>query len=149
MAVMPRFVLLYHDCPPNYPRPSHWDLMLETGDMLRTWALEQLPCDWEKAHVRTQTKYSLCPPLATGNDVEATQLGDHRHEYLNIEGDLTDNRGSVFRVVAGTYDPVADSPNCLEISIRGDGNQWQLRLTRASVESLTWKLESRTVAIPS
>ena len=35
---MPRYVILQHDTPPGYPRPLHWDLMLEQGRTLRTWA---------------------------------------------------------------------------------------------------------------
>ena len=43
---MARFVLLYHDCPNDHPRPSHYDLMLEANGALRTWAIAALPCSW-------------------------------------------------------------------------------------------------------
>jgi hypothetical protein len=36
---MPRFVILRHDS----PRGVHYDLMLEDGDVLKTWALPQPP----------------------------------------------------------------------------------------------------------
>jgi hypothetical protein len=110
MAVMPRFVLLYHDCPPTYPRPSHWDLMLESGDMLRTWALEKLPRDWNVVHALTRSRYPRCPPLASDNRVAAEQLGEHRRDYLEFEGQISGNRGSVIRVAAGSFDEQWETP---------------------------------------
>src|SRR4029079_11706988 len=100
---MPRFVLLYHDCPPNYERTSHWDFMLESGDVLRTWALDRLPRDWEGAFARTSPVYPDCPLLAGDNTVAAMQLGHHRRDYLELEGPLSGDRGTVMRVAAGTY----------------------------------------------
>jgi hypothetical protein len=100
---MPRFILLYHDCPPNYARPSHWDLMLEAGDTLRTWALQQLPRDWAAAHARTVATFPQCPVLAKGNKVAAEKLGDHRRDYLEYEGELSGNRGRVIRVADGVF----------------------------------------------
>jgi len=40
---MPRFVILRHEPPPGSRGTPHWDLMLESGDALRTWALAELP----------------------------------------------------------------------------------------------------------
>ena len=40
---MPRFVILHHVTLPGADRASHWDLMLEMGDALRTWALPTPP----------------------------------------------------------------------------------------------------------
>jgi hypothetical protein len=107
---MPRFVLLYHDCPPNYERASHWDFMLESGDVLRTWALERLPRNWQAAHSRTSVVYSNCPLLAEDNLVTAMPLGDHRRDYLEIEGPLSGDRGTVIRVATGTYRSEQEAP---------------------------------------
>jgi hypothetical protein len=101
---MPRFVLLYHECPPDYVRSSHWDLMFEVGDVLRTWAVEKLPRDWRAARERTAEVAGDCPPLADFNLVAAEQLGDHRIAYLQEEGPLSGNRGGVRRIDAGTYE---------------------------------------------
>src|SRR5436190_3749443 len=100
---MPRFVLLYHDCPPTYERTSHWDLMLESGDVLRTWALERLPRDWRAVRSITSAVHPNCPLLAGENIVAALQLRDHRRDYLELEGPLTGDRGTVMRVAVGTY----------------------------------------------
>ena len=86
---MPRFVLLRHDCPPDYERPSHWDLMLESDGVLRTWRLAALP----------QT-----PP----DSMEAEELADHRLAYLEYEGPVGGERGTVSRVDAGTFETLAE-----------------------------------------
>ena len=91
---MPRFVLLRHECPPEFGKSSHWDLMLEQGSSLRTWQLEQLPLRWAEA---------LGEP-AERSCVVAIPLSDHRLEYLEYEGPLSDNRGNVRRCDSGTYD---------------------------------------------
>src|SRR5215470_5282132 len=100
---MPRFVLLYHECPPDYERPSHWDLMLEAGDLLRTWALLQLPDE------------------TASETVDAEELDDHRLAYLEYEGAVSGGRGSVRRVDAGTYETIVETGDSLQI--RFDGNK--------------------------
>ncbi len=70
---MPRFAILKHDWP--FP---HYDLMLESGDSLRTWRLKAL---WEEHE----------PFLAE-------ELQNHRLAYLDYEGPLSNERGSVKRV---------------------------------------------------
>lgn len=119
MAGMPRFVLLYHDCPPTYERESHWDFMLEAGGVLRTWALERLPCEWRVAHARTSAVHRDCPVIADGNAVTALQLGDHRVAYLELEGTLSGDRGSVARVATGSYVAGSDLPDKLEVVLAG------------------------------
>jgi len=76
---MPRFVVLEHDYP-----DLHWDLMLESGEMLMTWSL--LPQPFGEFR---------CP---------AKRLPDHRKRYLDYEGKVSGGRGSVRRVDAGTFD---------------------------------------------
>jgi hypothetical protein len=100
---MPRFVLLYHDCPPAYERPSHWDLMFEAGEVLRTWALERLPAAWKAVQSQTAATFGDCAPVASADSVSATMLGDHRRDYLEFEGPLSGNRGAVTRVAAGSF----------------------------------------------
>ena len=75
---MPRFVLLEHNW-----NGVHWDLMLEAGEILRTWAIDE--------------------PIVSGRDLLARALGDHRKMYLEYEGEVGGDRGWVKRVEAGTY----------------------------------------------
>ncbi len=142
MAGMPHFVLLYHDCPPQSARPSHWDLMLESGDTLRTWALENLPREWHVAHARTVERYPHCPPLTSGNEVMAEQLGNHRRDYLDFEGELSDDRGRVIRVAAGRYASESETPTCWQLSLAGDGATGQFRINRSDEDGTRWILTS-------
>src|SRR3954453_3790969 len=140
IARMPRFVLLYHDCPPTYERTSHWDFMLEVGDVLRTWSVEQLPRNWNVSWSRTFAACPHCPLLAPDNTVTAVKLNDHRLDYLELEGTLSGDRGNVIRVAAGTYLSEYNAPGNWRIVLastdlsahaclsrpEADGNQWTL-----------------------
>ncbi|MEM8946636.1 MAG: hypothetical protein AAGD11_15795 [Planctomycetota bacterium] len=106
---MPRFVLLRHECPPSFGKPSHWDFMLEWGNRLRTWELRELPQGWARA-------------LGVDGDastVAARALPDHRAIYLDYEGPLTGDRGSVRRSDAGTYEILVESGSTLKIALEG------------------------------
>ena len=142
MGGMPRFVLLYHDCPASFARASHWDFMLESGDVLRTWALEQLPCDWETARTRTLGVFANCPDLASGNAVRAEQLADHRPAYLTLEGPLSDGRGSVIRVAAGTYESMAESADERSLKLTGEELSASVILSRDGAAASGWTLRS-------
>jgi len=98
---MPRFVILRHDCPPGYQRPTHWDLMLECGDALRSWALPIEP--------------------SAGASMTAEALADHRLAYLDYEGPLTHDRGAVARIDAGNYQIERESD--AEIVLRLEGTR--------------------------
>jgi hypothetical protein len=76
---MPRFVILRHDS----PRGVHFDLMLEAGDVLKTWALPR--------------------PPRPDDAMECDALGDHRLAYLDYEGPLSNDRGAVTRWDHGHY----------------------------------------------
>src|SRR5947209_5640197 len=107
----PRFVILEHDHP-----FLHWDLMLEKGDVLRTWRLPALP--------------------APGRKIAATYLAEHRRLYLDYEGPVSPGRGRVVRWDGGTYSVLVDQSDRITITLDGsrvkgqvdlvqqDGRQW-------------------------
>lgn len=76
---MPRFVILAHD----WPQP-HFDLLLEAGSVLKSWRLFDEP----NANVH----------------VVAELNGDHRMAYLEYEGPVGGDRGSVTRWDSGSYE---------------------------------------------
>ena len=69
--------------------------MLEAGDTLQTWALHELPQDWPDIEGLK---------IAASNSVAAEQLPDHRSAYLDYEGPVSGDRGTVKRLDAGTYE---------------------------------------------
>jgi DNA polymerase Ligase (LigD) len=108
---MPRFVLLRHECPPDCEKPSHWDFMLEVDDVLWTWELRELPSVWLIA---------LGMEVAGDSPtVSATRLADHRLAYLDYEGPVSGDRGSVSRVDGGTYEFVERTSKRTAIVLQG------------------------------
>ena len=115
---MPRFVILRHELPPGSDRGSHFDLMLEVGGALRTWSLPELP--------------------AVGKVFQAEALADHRLAYLDYEGPVSGNRGSVSRVEEGEYEVVEESGGLLTIQLAGKSLCGILRLRQAESSDATW-----------
>ena len=112
---MPKFVVLTHDFP-----SLHWDFMLEKEAGLRTWRL-------------------AAPPDATG-EIAATPLADHRLAYLDYEGPVSGNRGSVTRWDRGEFVPLLESAERIELLLEGSrlkgraslsrlGEAWSFRFT--------------------
>lgn len=112
---MPRFVILTHDWP--FP---HWDFLVEAGSVLRAWRL-------------------LTEPTADA-DIPAEPNFDHRLLYLDYEGPLPGDRGTVSRWRAGTCEWLADDAERVEIALRGSklvgratirrgGDGWVFRFT--------------------
>jgi len=80
---MPRYVILEHDWP-----QKHWDFMLEAGDVLQTWRLPTAP--------------------VANMDISAEKTFDHRLMYLDYEGPISGDRGSVVRWDAGSYELIVE-----------------------------------------
>ena len=73
-----RFVILQHDHP-----FLHWDLLLEDDTSARCWRLLREPC--------------------AGEPIAAEALPPHRLLYLDYEGPVAEDRGTVRRVLCGSY----------------------------------------------
>jgi hypothetical protein len=91
---MPRFVVLAHDWP-----CAHWDFLIEAGPVLRAWRLFELP--------------------RAGARVRAEPNADHRLLYLDYEGPVSGNRGTVTRYDAGTCEWLEDGPERVRVELRG------------------------------
>ena len=110
-----QFVILWHKLPQGN-RPSHFDLMIEQMDSLVTWEL----VDWP-----------------TESAVKLRRLPDHRLEYLEYEGPVSANRGTVQRFDRGELDWQGSwSRGQLELRFRGTRVRSAARLERGSVDGL-------------
>jgi hypothetical protein len=116
---MPRFTILLHETPRDYPRPCHWDLLLDRGEHLRAWALAQ--------------------PPTVDRTVEADELPPHRKAYLDYEGPVSDNRGVVTQLDTGQYTLDVDEPNTIEGELMGGDLNGRFSLTRREDNSTTWR----------
>ena len=95
---MPRYVILEHDWP-----EKHWDFMLETGPVLQTW------------------KLAGAPKPAVG--IPAEKSFDHRLMYLDYEGPISGDRGSVSRWDGGCFETLIEQENRRVIRVQGKGLQ--------------------------
>lgn len=124
---MSRFVLLRHECPPSYQKPSHWDFMIEWQGVLRTWDLRELPSAWAGPIGQPFGKPSPSPSPS----VKAIELPDHRLAYLDLEGPLSGGRGTVCRCDHGTYDLLESSDTLIALDLKGHLLRCECRLTRS------------------
>ncbi len=125
---MPRYVILQHETPEGYPRPTHWDLMFESGDVLKTWALDEEPGE--------------------GGRIEAEQLADHRKEYLDYEGPVSGDRGTVSQWTTGDYTTVRHSDD--EFAARLDSGQLIGTVVARRIDDQRWMVSfssESTVAV--
>ena len=89
--------------------------MLESDGALNTWSLLKLPQCWGGAGTEP---------------IMVTQLPDHRLAYLNYEGEVSGDRGSVYRVAQGRYESVSRAPNRLKIAAQSGSLEGTWELTR-------------------
>jgi len=115
---MPRYVILYHEVPPGRERASHWDLMLEQNGTLRTWALSERP--------------------GSATVIAAEALPDHRIDYLDYEGPVSNDRGHVARWDAGEYQLLEETSDRLRWNFAGEKLNGPAELARAPDSTTTW-----------
>ncbi len=109
-----RFVILEH----RTAQGVHWDFLLEWGEVLRAWALER--------------------PPEPGRKIAARSLPDHRKLYLDYEGPISRDRGSVRQWDRGTFTLVRSSELALVAELAGRQLAGQVTLTRESEETSCW-----------
>jgi hypothetical protein len=115
---MPRFAILYHETPTGSDRAPHFDFMLQSGNVLRTWALSDQP--------------------SRGQAVEARMLPDHRLHYLDYEGPVSENRGTVTRWDGGTFQWLTDLPGEVVVRVTGTRLAGTVSLTLPAESCEKW-----------
>jgi hypothetical protein len=118
MKTMQRFVVLYHQVSPSREQASHWDLMLQSGSCLLTWALSSAPC---------MDRCTL-----------AERLADHRTTYLDYEGPISRDRGNVTRWDHGHYEAEQESADSLRVILHGERLRGRATLRRESRGHRWW-----------
>ena len=117
----PRYAILHH----RLSNGEHWDLLLETGDVLAAWQLPNQP-----------TSRQTLP-------LTAVRIADHRKRYLDYEGPISRNRGTVARFDGGEYDLQEQTDDCWIVDLRGHVLRGRFRLVRpASASRNTWSFEA-------
>lgn len=115
---MPRFAILEHTGAPDDPAGIHYDLLIESGAVCRTWRLAAIP-------------------QAGGPPVPAVELPPHRLAWLDhVAGAVSGGRGFARRVDWGFYEPVAaaafgtDPGVMVDVQLQGDriAGRFMLRL---------------------
>lgn len=128
---MPRFVVLHHECPETFGKPSHWDLMLEREGALLTWSLPRLPVAWDPSRAAAGGS----PP---SESLLVERLADHRLAYLDYEGPISGDRGRVMRQDEGEYRVLAQSEGALRVEVRGNSLLANVELIRVAGDQ--WRL---------
>jgi DNA polymerase Ligase (LigD) len=115
---MPRFVILRHELTNPQRGNLHYDFMLEQHGVLRTWALAEEP--------------------SHGQEIIADALADHRLDYLEYEGPVSKNRGSVSRWDWGKYESLTDSAAVIVVQLSGQRLTGIVRLQARATEFQRW-----------
>jgi len=97
-----RFAILTHDHP-----FLHWDLLLECGESCRSWRLLSSP--------------------DTPGPISAETLPDHRVFYLDYEGPVTGNRGTVTQWDRGTCVWITNRSD--RVRVQCHGTKWRGTVT--------------------
>lgn len=79
----------------------HWDLMIEWGDILKTWRLENPP-----------------ERLAT-QKTKATPIFDHDKKFLTYQGPVNNGKGTVEIVDEGVCEIISADKNKIKIKFDG------------------------------
>lgn len=102
-----RFVIQEH----ARGKSVHWDFMLEMGDSLQTYRLEQA--------VQSVLNHAI----------NATKIFDHPLKFLTYQGLVNKGRGTVHIVEAGTYQMVHKDDNRVELNLSGSSLKGKFLLT--------------------
>jgi hypothetical protein len=109
--------------------------MFEVGQVLHTWSLDTCPRNW-----KTPAKSGALVQIADTDTVIVRRIADHRLAYLDYEGAVSGDRGTVRRVDAGTYDENRQSPTIWEIEVLGRTLRGRIILERMTSNDECWQL---------
>ena len=89
-------------CHARQDESVHWDLMLEEGDILRTYRVNIPPEEW-------------------GDDpIGATRIFDHPVKFLSYQGSVNKGKGEVRIADEGTYRIVKEGAGQMKVELKGN-----------------------------
>lgn len=114
-----QFVVLEHDT----GQGVHWDLMVESGEMLATWQL-------------------FLAPLKQQSQIDARRIFDHRLAYLEYEGSISHGRGNAVQWDRGRCQII--DCDALQWIINFDGRRIHGRYTlQRELDHAAWVLKQQ------
>ena len=93
-----RYVILRHS---RCNEDLHWDLMLEDGQVLKTFRLEVGPADFSK------------------EPIKAVAIRDHLLKFLDYQGPVNNGLGEVAAADKGQYQMLKHTRETMEIAFDG------------------------------
>ena len=113
-----RFVVLRH----TDRQGLHFDLMIDLGKLLATW------------------KFPQPPESPAVHGLGCTRIGDHRRIYLDYEGPILGDRGSVSRHDYGECEILTRNDETWLVKFRGQMLMGRYKLERCDMENHGWLL---------
>ncbi len=99
--------------------PTHFDLMIEQGEVLATWQFDR--CPWDAP-----------------SPLECTRIADHRRAYLDYQGPVSRGRGRVDIHTAGVAELIHCDDDCWDGVLVSPAVRRPFRLE--CVEAERWQL---------
>jgi bifunctional non-homologous end joining protein LigD len=93
-----RFVVQRHE---RESQPVHWDLMLETGEVLETFRIDRPIEEWGK------------------EPIKAEKIFDHPLKFLTYEGSVNKGKGKVTIADRGGYKILSKEENGMRVILDG------------------------------
>lgn len=116
---MPRFVVQMHK---RQDQPTHWDLMLEKDQVLKTFRMP------------------MAPEFIGDQAAEVILIQDHPLRFLTYQGPVNQGQGQVQIVEAGTYKTINCTTDCWIIKLHGSYIRGRFRLAHSHGD--TWHLSN-------
>ena len=91
---------------------THWDLMVQNGDLLKTWRLDKGPGQLKNAPAK------------------AEKIFDHPLKFLTYEGKVNEGKGSVKIADKGICEITTQSDGKIEMELAGEILKGEFIMTR-------------------
>lgn len=128
----PRMVILRHQLPDG---SHHFDWLVQGPQRIPA-----PPSPEDRCLIAFRTAVRPDEAALTGASFEAERLQDHRRLYLDFEGQLTDNRGTVQRLATGIVEALFNEATVFRL--RGRFNDAPTCIWEASSIGGHWTFES-------